>query len=300
MPGVERVETARAAATRSAGGGRRPEPRRWRDCRRAGAAGADRARAPAARGRVRPPRRREAAAVDEAAARAARSRLQAGAARRRAYDSPKKIGLVAGREFMATVTNKGFLIGLLIMPAMFAVLVAVMPRLMTASATRISGEVAVIDPDRAGRAGAARHARPRRRSRRRAANARWRGRSSAVRRTRRGSAAVQRRRRAGARAGHGAGVPPRRAAGDGGPRSGESWLLDAAGRGRLRQLALVVVQPDAVDAGRHGATTAPTTCSSRRTSTSGSRPSVRDGLREALVTARLRGPAARRARQSRR
>ena len=45
--------------------------------------------------------------------------------------SPKKIALVAGREFMAAVTNKGFMIGLLIMPAMFAVLFALMPRLMT-------------------------------------------------------------------------------------------------------------------------------------------------------------------------
>ena len=42
--------------------------------------------------------------------------------------SPRKIVLVAGREFMAAVTNKGFLIGILIMPAMFAILVAAMPR----------------------------------------------------------------------------------------------------------------------------------------------------------------------------
>ena len=48
--------------------------------------------------------------------------------------SPKKIALVAGREFMAAVTNKGFVIGLLIMPLMFAVIFAVMPRLMTSSA----------------------------------------------------------------------------------------------------------------------------------------------------------------------
>jgi len=59
--------------------------------------------------------------------------------------SPKKIALVAGREFMAAVTNKGFLIGLLIMPAMFALIVAVMPRLMTSNATVVRGDVAVID-----------------------------------------------------------------------------------------------------------------------------------------------------------
>jgi ABC-type Na+ efflux pump permease subunit len=60
--------------------------------------------------------------------------------------SIKKVGLVAGREFMAAVTNKGFLIGLLIMPAMFAVIVAVMPRLMTSNATVVRGDVALIDP----------------------------------------------------------------------------------------------------------------------------------------------------------
>ena len=61
--------------------------------------------------------------------------------------SPRKIVLVAGREFMAAVTNKGFLIGILIMPAMFAILVAAMPRLMTASGRQqVRGEVAVVDP----------------------------------------------------------------------------------------------------------------------------------------------------------
>lgn len=60
--------------------------------------------------------------------------------------SPKKIALVAGREFMAAVTNKGFVIGLLIMPLMFAVIFAIMPRLMTSSSTVVRGDVAVIDP----------------------------------------------------------------------------------------------------------------------------------------------------------
>jgi ABC-type Na+ efflux pump permease subunit len=61
--------------------------------------------------------------------------------------SPRKVVLVAGREFMAAVTNKGFLIGILIMPAMFAILVAAMPRLMTASGRQqVRGEVAVVDP----------------------------------------------------------------------------------------------------------------------------------------------------------
>ena len=60
--------------------------------------------------------------------------------------SPKKVALVAGREFMAAVTNKGFLIGLLIMPVMFAVIFALMPRLMTSNSTIVRGDVAVVDP----------------------------------------------------------------------------------------------------------------------------------------------------------
>jgi len=61
--------------------------------------------------------------------------------------SPKKVALVAGREFMAAVTNKGFLIGLLIMPAMFALIAVAMPRLMTASGRQpVRGEVAIVDP----------------------------------------------------------------------------------------------------------------------------------------------------------
>ena len=60
--------------------------------------------------------------------------------------SPKKIALVAGREFMAAVTNKGFVIGLLIMPVMFAVIFAIMPRLMTSSSTVVRGDVAIVDP----------------------------------------------------------------------------------------------------------------------------------------------------------
>jgi len=60
--------------------------------------------------------------------------------------SPKKVALVAGREFMAAVTNKGFVIGLLIMPVMFGVIFALMPRLMTSNSTIVRGDVAVVDP----------------------------------------------------------------------------------------------------------------------------------------------------------
>ena len=58
----------------------------------------------------------------------------------------RRVWLVAQREFLAAVMNKGFVIGLLVMPAIVSVLVMVMPRLMSTQGTQIRGEVAVIDP----------------------------------------------------------------------------------------------------------------------------------------------------------
>jgi ABC-2 type transport system permease protein len=58
----------------------------------------------------------------------------------------KKIGLIASREFMAAATSKGFVIGLLLMPALFSLIVAVGPRLMRAGGTVLQGQVAIVDP----------------------------------------------------------------------------------------------------------------------------------------------------------
>ena len=58
----------------------------------------------------------------------------------------KRILLVAQREFIATVSTKAFIIGLLIMPIMFAVLAVVFPRLLNPRNFKTRGEVAVIDP----------------------------------------------------------------------------------------------------------------------------------------------------------
>jgi ABC-type Na+ efflux pump permease subunit len=55
-----------------------------------------------------------------------------------------RIGLIAGREIVVTVFNKGFLFGLLIMPAMFAILATVAPRIM-ASRPQVRGQVAIVD-----------------------------------------------------------------------------------------------------------------------------------------------------------
>jgi ABC-2 type transport system permease protein len=57
----------------------------------------------------------------------------------------KRILLVAQREFIATVSTKAFIVGLLIMPLMFAVIAIVFPRLLNPRNYRTSGEVAIID-----------------------------------------------------------------------------------------------------------------------------------------------------------
>jgi len=58
----------------------------------------------------------------------------------------KRVWLVAQREFLAAVMNKGFVIGLLVMPVVVGLLIMLMPRLMRTQGSQIRGEVAVIDP----------------------------------------------------------------------------------------------------------------------------------------------------------
>jgi ABC-2 type transport system permease protein len=58
----------------------------------------------------------------------------------------RRVWLVATREFLAAVANRGFVIGLLLMPAIFAGLVALVPRVMATSGEQIRGEVRVMDP----------------------------------------------------------------------------------------------------------------------------------------------------------
>ena len=53
---------------------------------------------------------------------------------------------IALREFLATVKTAGFLIGMLVTPAMLAVALLVFPRLMTKPAPRVVGQVAIVDP----------------------------------------------------------------------------------------------------------------------------------------------------------
>ena len=57
----------------------------------------------------------------------------------------KKILVVAKREFLATVTAKGFIFGILLTPAIVVLMVLLLPRLTTQTPPRAVGEIAVLD-----------------------------------------------------------------------------------------------------------------------------------------------------------
>lgn len=58
----------------------------------------------------------------------------------------RKIGHIATREFLGTVLTKGFLIGVLMTPALLAIGFAALPRLMSQRGVAVRGEVAIVDP----------------------------------------------------------------------------------------------------------------------------------------------------------
>ena len=53
---------------------------------------------------------------------------------------------VAGREFAATVTTKGFVFGILFTPILVGLVVVLMPRYLTKAPAKVEGQVVVIDP----------------------------------------------------------------------------------------------------------------------------------------------------------
>ncbi|MEO6079905.1 MAG: ABC transporter permease [Steroidobacteraceae bacterium] len=57
----------------------------------------------------------------------------------------RRIRLVAGREFLVTVSSKGFLFGVLIMPVIMGVLLSVIPKLLNQSGVAMQVEVGLID-----------------------------------------------------------------------------------------------------------------------------------------------------------
>ena len=198
----------------------------------------------------------------------------------------RRVWLVAQREFLAAVMNKGFVIGLLLMPAMMALLIMVMPRLMNNAGSQIRGEVAVIDPTGQVfdglRAGLAPEAIARRRTegaRRALENA-----PGPVRTVAGESSDATLERAMGA-------VPnftviQREATAD--VQNEKRWLTEGAPQDGLRHLALVVVHPNAVtqDAatpGYGGYDIYIPENTDERVETS-----VFDGMRDALVAARVR------------
>ena len=58
----------------------------------------------------------------------------------------QRIWMVAARDFTATVSGKGFLLGLLLMPVLIVVFVVLGPRILNSRSPDIVGQVAVVDP----------------------------------------------------------------------------------------------------------------------------------------------------------
>ena len=53
---------------------------------------------------------------------------------------------IAWREFVATVSTKGFIIGILITPTVIGVMIVVLPILLKHTPPKVEGELAVVDP----------------------------------------------------------------------------------------------------------------------------------------------------------
>lgn len=62
-----------------------------------------------------------------------------------------RIGLVARREYLTTVTRRGFLIGLIAMPVLMMTLVVMLPRFLASRTPQVTGQVLLVD--RAGSVG---------------------------------------------------------------------------------------------------------------------------------------------------
>jgi ABC-type Na+ efflux pump permease subunit len=58
----------------------------------------------------------------------------------------KRVLLVAIREFVATVSNRAFVAGLLVMPALLALFAAIGPRLFNFRDFKVEGDVRIVDP----------------------------------------------------------------------------------------------------------------------------------------------------------
>jgi ABC-2 type transport system permease protein len=207
----------------------------------------------------------------------------------------KKILCVATREFLATVTRKAFIIGILITPLMIGILILVFPRMINRTPPRIVGEIAIVDPTGQVMEGLRAYLQPEQFVRRReersrvAAEAAPEALKSIVAGSPEGQAAMQRQVAAAL------GEVPKIAvvALDPGAdleKAKAPLRISASGSKdeETRRLALIVVHPDAVQRapGEEGFGSYDLFVRSRlddRLETD-----VRDGLREAIIEARIR------------
>ncbi len=58
----------------------------------------------------------------------------------------KKILCVAKREFLATVTTKAFIIGIFVAPLLIGVFIVMFPRMINRTPPKVVGEIAIVDP----------------------------------------------------------------------------------------------------------------------------------------------------------
>jgi ABC-type Na+ efflux pump permease subunit len=58
----------------------------------------------------------------------------------------RRVVQVAVREFVVTVSNRAFVIGLLVMPALIAAFATIMPRMFTSRDFKVEGQIRIIDP----------------------------------------------------------------------------------------------------------------------------------------------------------
>ena len=197
----------------------------------------------------------------------------------------KKILLVAGREFVATVSTKAFIIGLLIMPMMIGVSILVFPRLLNPRNYRTQGEVAVIDPNGRAIADIRTAFSEERIAERREALARLvMNQAPAEVKELAGSRATPQVAAAMASAAAGSDLRLVERPADADVQKEKSWLLDP---GPTRHLALVVVHDDAVqskDGKRYGSYDAyvPSNTDDRAMN------EIQGAMQEALVNARTR------------
>lgn len=179
-----------------------------------------------------------------------------------------RVVLVAQRDFLATVTSRGFLVGLLMMPLLLLFLVVLIPRFVGAHGPQTQGEVAVID--------ASGSALPDLRT------ALSPGRLAAL------ATPDARRRTAGIRAG---GPPPtltlieRRGSAD--VQQEKSWLIQPP-KAEPRHLALVVIHPDAVVRAAGKPEFGGYDLYVSRGLDEATEGVIHEGVRSALITSRLR------------